>query len=317
MSIKCSLLGHSFDETSVERDRQEDGSEVVITITELETCSRCDETRVVSENKEVTTLETPDDPDSAEGTDAEAESATERGADDAAADYDPDGDDAEILDADGAEADAQADARGTASIPDAESDDATADDATADDPPEEDDAVILDGDSGGPATADDSPAPDHGRPGDTSDPSSSEDEIGASESGGDDGSAAPESSAGQWPDDDAAADAADAGAVSEPAMDGETGGDWPEEPADSGPQQEPMDEWPEATRRDDRGAVDGSGPDLEESASPTVTVPEGMFKCSQCGFETAVDSSSLRAGDFCPECHQGTLMQREDEEVDA
>ncbi|MFW6018859.1 MAG: DUF7093 family protein, partial [Halapricum sp.] len=61
MSLKCSIFGHSFEESTVEREREEQGSEVVITIREVQTCTRCGERRVVSENKEVTTLETPDD----------------------------------------------------------------------------------------------------------------------------------------------------------------------------------------------------------------------------------------------------------------
>jgi len=61
MSFKCSVFGHRYGDPEVERDREEQGSEVVITIKESETCKRCGETRVVSENKEVTTLETPSD----------------------------------------------------------------------------------------------------------------------------------------------------------------------------------------------------------------------------------------------------------------
>lgn len=61
MGLKCSLLGHSFDETDVEREREERGSEVVTVVTEVERCSRCGEVRVLSENKEVTTIVDPDD----------------------------------------------------------------------------------------------------------------------------------------------------------------------------------------------------------------------------------------------------------------
>jgi rubrerythrin len=61
MGVKCSLLGHSFDDAEVERDREERGDEVVTIVREVEHCTRCDETRVVSENKEVTTVVEPDD----------------------------------------------------------------------------------------------------------------------------------------------------------------------------------------------------------------------------------------------------------------
>ncbi|PSQ57572.1 MAG: hypothetical protein BRD23_08400, partial [Halobacteriales archaeon SW_9_67_25] len=61
MTLKCSVFGHRFGDTEITREREERGSEVVTTITETETCERCGETRVVSENTEVTTLETPSD----------------------------------------------------------------------------------------------------------------------------------------------------------------------------------------------------------------------------------------------------------------
>ncbi|WP_255197968.1 DUF7093 family protein [Halorarius litoreus] len=67
MGLKCSLFGHSFDETDVEREREERGSEVVTVVKEVERCSRCGETRVVSENKEVTSIVDPDEVDLDEG----------------------------------------------------------------------------------------------------------------------------------------------------------------------------------------------------------------------------------------------------------
>lgn len=56
MGLRCSLLGHSYGETTVEREREERGSEVVTVVREVESCQRCEETRVVSENKEVTSV---------------------------------------------------------------------------------------------------------------------------------------------------------------------------------------------------------------------------------------------------------------------
>lgn len=43
------------------------------------------------------------------------------------------------------------------------------------------------------------------------------------------------------------------------------------------------------------------------ASSGGLTVPEGEFHCPECEFTTAVESSSLREGDFCPECHRGAL----------
>lgn len=318
MGIKCSLMGHRFDETTVERDREEEGTEVVITIRETETCARCGETRVVSENKEVTTLETPDGP-SADDSEAEDEETADEveadvepadaGAeiidgdeDDAPADVEADAetdvepveaeadaedDDAVILDDEGDETDAQAEARGTqASIPDAESGDEPAD-AGADADAEEDDAVIID--DAGAADETDSEDPDDG-----DDPAAwpQEDEAGETED-----DAVPNLSAertSEWPDDD------------EPEIGTNAGGVAHEAPS------EPMEEWPDDPSREGPSDV-ASGPTLEPTEGASVTVPEGKFKCSECGFETEVESSSLRAGDFCPECHRGTLLQREDE----
>ncbi|MFC5278275.1 hypothetical protein ACFPM1_05795 [Halorubrum rubrum] len=56
MGIRC-LLGHDFSEPEIEREREEDGEEVVTTVREVKTCDRCGETQVVSENTEVTTME--------------------------------------------------------------------------------------------------------------------------------------------------------------------------------------------------------------------------------------------------------------------
>lgn len=57
MTIRCSLLGHRFEEATVEREREEQGDEVLTVSREVETCSRCGAERVVSENTEITTVE--------------------------------------------------------------------------------------------------------------------------------------------------------------------------------------------------------------------------------------------------------------------
>ncbi|MFA9417172.1 hypothetical protein [Natrinema sp. HArc-T2] len=56
MVLRCSLLGHDFGDAEVEREREERGSEVVVTLQEFEECSRCGERNVISENTEVTSL---------------------------------------------------------------------------------------------------------------------------------------------------------------------------------------------------------------------------------------------------------------------
>ena len=78
MGLRC-LLGHDFDEPELEREREENGEEVVITVREVKTCTRCGETQVVSENKEVTTIEQL--ADEAAVADAQAEAEAEVRAD--------------------------------------------------------------------------------------------------------------------------------------------------------------------------------------------------------------------------------------------
>ena len=314
MSLKCSILGHRFDETAVERDRQEDGSEVVITITELETCTRCGETRVVSENKEVTTLETPADADAGA---AGAGPAAGGGADDAA----------------GTEAAPEGSAADDPSGG-AESADAVADEAGVEDPtdPAADDGEILgaggdDGDAsdaGSAAAGDADAAADTG----TADEAGSVDAgAGAADPGEDeaatddaviiDGDTGTERDPGEWPDDaesdaDEAGSDSGAGAGTADAGSADPGEEnWPPASSDEGDTAGASGDaaWPEETRRNADDTVEFP---LEESASPTTTVPEGMYKCPECGFTDEVESSSLRAGDFCPECHRGTLVQDED-----
>jgi ssDNA-binding Zn-finger/Zn-ribbon topoisomerase 1 len=226
MSFKCSVFGHAFGDSEIERDREEEGSEVVTTIRELQTCKRCGETRVVSENKEVTTLETAADivaEDLDAGDDAAEPAAP---ADDSPAGESPvesqpdDPDDTAIVDAETGEQTAVGAGGGADTQPD------TPD--TPDVDAEEDDGVILDEDD--------------------------EEET-------------PERAPGEWP----------------------------EEPDDGD------DDWRPETDIE---------PDPEVQVEPTasaVTVPEGEFHCPECGFTTPVEESSLRQGDFCPECHRGSL----------
>ncbi|WP_458207100.1 DUF7093 family protein [Haladaptatus sp. NG-SE-30] len=60
MGLRCSLLGHDYGESEIEREREEQGNEVVVTVREFQECARCGDQQVVSENKEVTALEEPE-----------------------------------------------------------------------------------------------------------------------------------------------------------------------------------------------------------------------------------------------------------------
>lgn len=63
MGLQCSILGHAFEPGGVERDREEQGSEVVTTEREIQRCSRCGTERVVSESTEVTAVVDANDVD--------------------------------------------------------------------------------------------------------------------------------------------------------------------------------------------------------------------------------------------------------------
>ncbi|WP_440007298.1 DUF7093 family protein [Halomicrococcus sp. SG-WS-1] len=74
MGLRCSLLGHDYAESEIEREREEDGNEVVVTVREFKECKRCGERSVVSENKEVTAIEDPEpnpEPPESEAVDTE------------------------------------------------------------------------------------------------------------------------------------------------------------------------------------------------------------------------------------------------------
>jgi hypothetical protein len=262
MGLKCSVLGHKYGDATVERDREEQGSEVVITIREIETCRRCGEERTVSENKEVTTLATPDEPADAESTDdVDEEPSIDAAGDDVGSDEDNDA----ALEEDGVEAPAiddvtPSDGTEGAEILEAESDpdEPAADDELADpsiegpplggDPvdeePAEEDAVIIDED---------------------------EDE----------------------PDD----------------VEGRQPGEWPEEPDDG----EGEDDWTPSDALDEEKPI--TAPDAGTENNSAVTIPDGQFRCPECGYTTLVEDSSLRAGDFCPECRKGSLVHEPRDET--
>jgi hypothetical protein len=70
MGLRCSLLGHEYGEPEIERSRDEQGSEVVITVTEFQRCAHCGAASVISENTEVST--TGDSQSRPDGRDREA-----------------------------------------------------------------------------------------------------------------------------------------------------------------------------------------------------------------------------------------------------
>ena len=83
-------------------------------------------------------------------------------------------------------------------------------------------------------------------------------------------------------------------------------------------------EWPgpEGGDGDDTAGAEDWQPEVDTDDSDTPpepatrstaghTVPEGEFYCPECEFTTLVEfASSLREGDFCPECHRAALEHR-------
>lgn len=223
MGLKCSILGHAFDDRTTDRDREESGSEVVIVERTVETCRRCGETRVVSENKEVTAIETGESDEVSGG---------------------PPGD--EATETSGATTSEGPGARSVDTGP------RTASTSEFEPPTSaaEDDGIILEDD--------DDDSDDTGR--------------------------AP----GEWPDDD------------EPDIGEDSGTAEIMSEAD-----EPAADDSEESDESDDGLDLGS----DGSSGAGTTVPVGSYRCPECGFTTDAEGASLRAGDYCPECHAGSLEQ--------
>jgi hypothetical protein len=257
MALTCSVLGHAYGDPTVERDREERGSEVVVTIREYETCSRCGTTRIVSENKEVTAVEA----------DADGEPASDHASDDGDATPDHVGD-APVEPGDHPTEPAGEDPIGAAGEDPAE--------PAAEDPAVED-AEIMDAEETGPAVDDELASPSVAEPAEPAEPTADESPPPAEEDAvviEDDG-ADEERAPGEWPD----------------------AGEEPDEP-----------DWTPASEPEESGA------DIDRAPGRTVTVPEGEFHCEECDYSTPVESSSLRAGDFCPSCHRGTLQHVREEQ---
>ncbi|WP_293029795.1 hypothetical protein [Natronococcus sp.] len=109
MVLRCSLLGHDYGDVDVEREREERGSEVVVTVREYEECARCGDKHVVSENTEVRSISTagagprPDEPEpQSTPRSAEPPAAESGGADAGGFTAEPGATDATFIDADDA-----------------------------------------------------------------------------------------------------------------------------------------------------------------------------------------------------------------------
>ncbi|AXR80422.1 DUF7093 family protein [Natrarchaeobaculum sulfurireducens] len=291
MVLRCSLLGHDYGDSEVEREREERGSEVVVTVQEYEECTRCGDRNVISENTEVKSLSgTATDRPTTPKPDAEtAPTATE--IDDT---VQSDGTDAEIIGSSDDSGEFVDDDRSGVTIEDddpIESQPAVASDHATDanDEPVTDDGEIL---------VDDEDDGDDGRePGEWPDSSDVGPPVGA------------ENEPTEWPDREG--EQAEDAVVLEHSDSAETaaGADTvatDAEIVDGGP--EPT---PEST------AASGSGIERAESIpTPGETgvrrTDDGPteFYCPRCEFVESDDRGSLRAGDICPDCRKGYLGER-------
>jgi ssDNA-binding Zn-finger/Zn-ribbon topoisomerase 1 len=255
MSLKCSLFGCKYGDLEVHREREENGSEVVITTWETRTCSRCGDVRVVSENKEVTTMETAAD---IVADDLQEESPGETP---------PTG-------------------------PEGQPPDTTTARQEAGSSPDDGGTVIPDAETDEPVTA----GRDEGPTGSPSAPEAAEDDGVILDEEADD-----DREPGEWPEEpDDGDDAADHSTDDGGEVLTDDAGEWPEEPDDSD------DTWEQPI--DEEAPIDGA----TQFGSPgdVVSVPEGEFYCPECEYTAPVESSSLREGDYCPECHRGSLERR-------
>lgn len=329
MGLRC-LLGHDFDDPELRREREEQGEEVVITVSEEKTCSRCGYTKTVSENKEVTSIE-----QLAETAGAGEPAATETATAGATASTDT---------AEGATAAGGAEptaASGSAESPTPAGEAATAagnTESTSPDQPAEtgapgaeatprDDAELV-GEDADTATEPTAPEPTDA----TAEPADSGDDVDAADDDGiilseaDDEKTpdeTPEREPGEWPDHE----------TDEPTGDHE----WPEQSGDDEGYNAttPADEQPEEvtfgggfTPEVDTNKVDADAADddavIEEPAGetltkageasvyePTIDDINTEFYCPECGLSRHAGTSSMRAGDICPECRRGYIAERE------
>jgi hypothetical protein len=318
MGLRC-LLGHDFGPPEIEREREETGDEMIVTVRDVETCRRCGEERVVSENKEVTAIRSPSEVDLDDGEDDAADrDATATGTEPsdsdtptASADASPSppetggsdvvaegSDDGVIIDDDGERAPGgwpDSDGLSTESTATESSDrvDAAADaiaDAADDgaqgqdvaDVAAEEDAELLDAGGDASGTADDVATE---RP---------------------DAAGAPAAEADAWPDHGGADEGFDADQAT-------TGG-----PTDVSFGGGLTPDAATATDRERGEYVGTDGASDEEGFEDMVRVDsdadedadETEFFCPNCGLSERAGETSMRVGDICPSCHKGYVAER-------
>ena len=299
MSLRCSLLGHDYGEAEIEREREEQGSEVVVTVREFKECDRCGNRSVVSENKEVTAIGSPApdlesaEPDAPDATEPADGVGTATGGD-SETDASEGSGGAEIVtdspDGDGIETVTEAAETGTDVSPAVDNDFEQPQSAAEDDGVIlDDDGVILDGGDRDPGEWPDA---------ETTHPAEADE-------------------GGEWPEVGREDEGFDAEPGSEAAADVEFGGGLTPEsaPETDEAKAEFVNADGDALQARETGDADAelSAGFTAGSGVPSVSGPaddpdvDAEFVCPECGYREGVAGSSLRAGDICPDCRKGYL----------
>jgi hypothetical protein len=309
MGLRC-LLGHDFGDPEIEREREEEGEEMVITVREVKTCTRCGQTQVISENKEVTSIRPvteesglgDETSDGADTSDAEPESVSAEASDSSWSEpgAHPAVDDAEA----GAEA-------------------ATAAESSFDDdsfePPqsaEEDDGVILEDDDEKPVERQPGEWPDADDVGHDGDRMPTLEEVeGELDADAETAADADAGDSSPWPEQQGE----DEGFAAEPHEDDtgvevdfgnklapELDDDAPEKGYDA----EFIGNATDEAADGDTGSSGGFTRVETLSREDAAELPTEYY-CPACEMTRPADHSSMRAGDICPECKHGYITERE------
>lgn len=289
MGVMCSLLGHDYGDPEVERERDENGNEVVLTAKRVQRCRSCGHERTISENTEVTALS------AAAGVVREPDGTVVAA---------PDGSDGDAVADERAGAGTGSVARngGQRTIDEAERNDGARADATEPAAEREIDTPSVDPD--GPAVGSESRS---GLVTDSVTATSALDRPtdGPAEAGADDASTEERPSIDRIDDEPTHGD--------RPRR---APGEWPAEPerppgpaagadgrsSESGGSVASAGAWPGDAAADPTDVTNG-----DEADDTTGRAIGGSFVCGSCGFDAVVVDSPHRAGDICPHCHRGYL----------
>lgn len=350
MGLRCSLLGHDFGDPEVEETREERGDEVVVTVREIERCSRCDEMRVCAENKEVTAIGGTDGEPTAterrgdaadraasggqpsESSRSASETRRSAGGDTSAAEMDSTtATDATTAD-DAAAASEESTAHAAADPSDAESDPSTTTASGGDTP----DSTVADDSESGATTddaiilGDDDDDPNAGGttlPGERASPepesAGADDESDWSWQGESEGDDWPDSGqqatadtsestdSTNWPDHDGEDEGYDATPNEGERAEGvEFMGTTPTR--SDGQSTGESSSFGSQSRHDEADESDGIGitRDTDAERADVDDDVETEFYCPECGLVHPSGESSLRPGDICPECKKGYIAER-------